>query len=187
MSLFPLFCWRKVQASVAISALFLAPLAFAQSPLAEAQLKAAFVLNFVRYIEWPESTFASKESAITLCTVGQDNGSFSLNALEGRKVQERPIKVRTNVPIDSLRSCHVAFFVEGETRRLRPVLRHLSGQALLTVSDIEGFIDQGGAIGIVQGEQRLQFEVNRGALEQAKLKASSQLLKLARAIINGGG
>ncbi|MEF8711286.1 MAG: YfiR family protein [Candidatus Accumulibacter propinquus] len=67
------------------------------------------------------------------------------------------------------------------------VLRTLAGQAVLTVSDADGFIDVGGAIGIVQGEGRLQFEVNRQALEQAQLKASSNLLKLARNLANFKG
>ena len=60
------------------------------------------------------------------------------------------------------------------------LLRALSGQPILTVSDAEAFIDGGGAIGLVRADQRLQFEVNRQALEQAQLRASSNLLKLAR-------
>jgi hypothetical protein len=76
------------------------------------------------------------------------------------------------------------FVADSEQRRLAQTLRSLAGEPILTVSDIEGFIDVGGSIGIVQGEQRLEFEVNRDALDQAQLKASSNLLKLARNLAN---
>ena len=158
-----------------------------QGPLSEAQIKAAFVLNFVRYVEWPERAFSSKDSPLTICLIGRDDGAIALAPLDGRKAQDRPIKVRFDVGPDAAGSCHVAFISETESRRVPTLLRGVKGLPVLTVSDAEGFIDQGGAIGMVRGEQRLQFEVNRTAIERAQLKASSHLLKLARAVLSPGG
>jgi len=157
-----------------------------QGPVAEPQLKAAFVLNFVRYIEWPETAFPNREAPIVICLIGREDGAIALSSLDGRKVQERTIKVRVDVAVDNARSCQAVFIGEAEARRVSATVRSLQSLPVLTISDAEGFIDQGGAIGIVRGEQRLQFEINRTALDRAQLKASSQLLKLARAVLTPG-
>lgn len=154
--------------------------ALAETQLSEHQVKAAFVLNFARYVEWPEKAFASREAVLVICLIGQDSIGAALTALESRQVQGRTLKVRHGVAAEDARGCHVAVISDSEQRRLVPTLRSLAGQPVLTVSDIEGFIDAGGTIGIVPGDGRLEFEINRAALEQAQLKAGSQLLKLAR-------
>jgi YfiR/HmsC-like len=152
----------------------------AQAPLSEAQVKTALVLNFARYVDWPESTFSSNTDTIVICLVGRDTLAGTLPGLETKQVRNRAIKVRMGVSSDDTRGCHVVFVSESEERRLVPLLKSLSDKAILTISDISGFIEAGGGIGIVQGETRLQFEVNIRALEVAKLKASSNVLKLAR-------
>lgn len=157
-----------------------------QGQVPEPQLKAAFVLNFVRYVEWPEAVFPALDAPIVLCTLGREDGAIALAALDGRKAQERLIKVRFEVAIENARTCQVLFISEAEARRIPAAVRALQALPVLTISDAEGFIDQGGAIGIVRGEQRLQFEINRTALDKAQLKASSQLLKLARAVLSPG-
>lgn len=180
--------WRWSAALPAVAlAMALSDTAPAQGSLAEPQAKAAFVLNFARYVEWPERTFATPEAPLLFCLLGRDSIGSALTALENRQAQGRPVAVRLLGHVDETRPCHVLFIGAAETRRLAYVLRTLAGQAVLTVSDADGFIDVGGAIGIVQGEGRLQFEVNREALEQAQLKASSNLLKLARNLANFKG
>jgi hypothetical protein len=158
--------------------------AVAQPPLPEQQAKAAFVFNFARYVEWPERAFGSREAPVVICVLGRDVFGSALTAVENRQVQGRPIRVRVGITAEAARSCHVVFVADSEQRRLAQTLRSFAGEPILTVSDIEGFIDVGGSIGIVQGEQRLEFEVNRDALDQAQLKASSNLLKLARNLAN---
>jgi nitrogen regulatory protein PII-like uncharacterized protein len=160
--------------------------AAAEPTLTEAQAKAAFVLNFARYIEWPASAFPQRDTPVVTCLVGRDVLGAALAALEGRAVQGRPLKVRRGVAPDEMHGCHVVVIGDAEERRVVPILRALAGQAVLTVGDSERFIDLGGAIGIVAGDERLQFEVNRGALDQAQLKAGAGLLKLARNLPSGG-
>ena len=162
-------------------------LAQAQPALTEAQAKAGFVLNFARYVEWPGAAFATRESPLVACLLDRDAMVGALSALEGRLVQGRPLKVRRSSGADDTRGCHLVFIGEAEERRVVPVLRALAGQPVLTIGDADHFVDLGGAIGIVLGEERLQFEVNRGALEQAQLKASASLLKLARSVLGNGG
>mgnify|MGYP000848336805 FL=1 len=159
----------------------------AQAAVSEAQAKAGFVLNFARYVEWPERVFAARDAPILLCVLARDDVATALTALDGRQVQGRPIAVRRLANADEARPCQVLFIAESEARRLAPTLRSLAGQPLLTVGDADGFIDAGGGIGIVRGDGRLQFEVNRAALDQAQLKASSNLLKLARNLADAKG
>ena len=148
--------------------------------ISEAQAKVAFLLNFARYVEWPDKAFPSREAPLVFCVVGRDSLGTAIQSLETRQVQGRPVRLRRGVTTEDARGCHVVFVADSEERRLVPTLRALAGQPVLTVGDVEGFIDAGGAIGIVAGDDRLQFEINRAALEQAQLKAGSQLLKLAR-------
>lgn len=159
----------------------------AQTALSEAQLKTALVLNFARYVNWPDASFATAADPVVICLVGRDTLGGALNAIESKQIQSRSIKVRTGVSGDDLRSCHVAFISDSEERRIVPLLKSLAEKSILTVSDMSGFIEAGGGIAIVQGETRLQFDVNRRALEQARLKASSNLLKLARNLNDSAG
>ena len=163
-----------------IATIMAAGSARAQGTLTEAQTKAAFVINFARYIEWPERIFTTRTAPLLICALGRSAVGNALEAHEGRQVQGRPVAVRQLLGIDETRPCQVLFIADSEERRMSQLLRALSGQPILTVSDADAFIDGGGAIGLVRAEQRLQFEVNRQALEQAQLKASSNLLKLAR-------
>lgn len=169
---------RCLAAALAVGA----PLALssAEPALPEGQVKSALVLNFARYVEWPESAFATAADPFLICLLGRDTLGGALSALEGKKIRARTVDVKSFLNADEVLGCHVVYIAETEERRLVPVLKRLSGKAILTLSDMSGFVEAGGAIGIVQGENRLQFEVNRKTLELSKLKASSNLLKLAR-------
>lgn len=171
-------CW--LAALLAIAAIVTTSRTVAQGTLTEAQAKAAFVINFARYVEWPERVFATSTAPILICALGRSTVANALEAHEGRQVQGHPVAVRQLLGIDEARPCQVLFIADSEERRMSQLLRAVAGQPILIVSDVEAFIDIGGAIGLVRADQRLQFEVNRQAIEQARLKASSNLLKLAR-------
>lgn len=145
------------------------------------------MLNFARYVEWPENSFLNPTDPLQLCLLGRDTLGGALSALESKQVSNRPVRTRIAMTVDEVRGCHVVFISDSEERRVVPLLRSLAERPVLTVSDIGGFAEAGGGIGIVQGDTRLQFDVNRRALEHAKLKASSQLLKLARTLVDSSG
>lgn len=182
-------CFRPLRAALCalatLAALAGSAAARAQHALPEHQLKAAFVLNFARYVTWPERAFAGRDASLVICVIGRDPAEVALADLEGKQAQGRTVRVRRAVAAEDSAGCHLAYVGESEARRLAPTLREL-GSRVLTVSDTDGFVDAGGAIGIVRGENRLQFEVNRGALDQGELKASAQLLRLARIVLNPG-
>lgn len=151
----------------------------------EEQLKAAFVFNFVRYIDWPVDGQA-QPAQIVACVIGSgDAFGQALAEFDGRAVAGRTFTVKRNVRPDAADSCQIAVLADVGDRAVFTSLDALPGQAVLTVSDVDGFVEAGGMIGLVRNGDRLQFDINAPALQRANLRASSQLLKLARNL--GGG
>ena len=175
--------WTRWRCALAL-AIGLGNTAHAQQGLSEAEAKAAFVYNFARLVEWPRAAFATPESPLAICLLGRDPVEASLPSLEKKRVKERRIEVRAIANVEDSQSCQVVYFAASETRRLPQMLHSLAGRPVLTISDTEAFIDLGGAIGLVYDDNRLQFEINRQTLFQAQLTASSNLLKLARNLID---
>lgn len=154
--------------------------AAAQTPLTESQAKASALFNFARYVDWPERVFATRESPFVFCLAGRESLPSGMAALEGRQLHGRITQVKRVFGIEELRVCHVLFIGENEERRLVPMMRAVANEAVLSVGDGANFIDAGGAIGIALEDGRIRFDINRATLEQAQLRASSNLLRLAR-------
>jgi hypothetical protein len=158
--------------------------AVAQPALTDAQAKAAALVNFARYVEWPERAFAGKDAAFVFCLAGRDSLGAASAALEGRSLHGHPTQMRRVLGVEELRGCHVLFIAEAEERRQLPMLRAVSGEPVLSVGDAGGFTDAGGAIGVTLDDGRIRFDINRAALDAAQLRASANLLRLARNVRN---
>ncbi len=175
---------RRLAGTLGVLAIWTAALsaALGQPSLSDQQLKAAYVLNFIRYTEWPERAFATPDSPLVVCVLG-DPGAAVLSGIAGKTLKGRSLQVRAVSSADEARACHALFIPELDARRFVSTLRALQNQPILTISEADGFIDIGGMIGLVHFDNRLQFEVNLSVVQQAQLKASSQLLRLARNVI----
>lgn len=149
---------------------------FAQAA-SESQLKAAYLVNFLKYIEWPE-----RRPTMTLCLFGRDSLGPHLASYEGRPLAGRELRVRRVGSPDHLAECNALFVPETEEARFATVLRWVGNQPILTVGDTDSFLHAGGAIVLVSGEGRLQFDINTDAINRAGLKAHSQMLRLARKV-----
>lgn len=147
----------------------------------EYQIKAAYLINFARYMEWPAGRLPAG-AVLRLCLLGRDPFGGSLLALEGRPVQGREVRFRQADSLDQALECHIVFVSGSEERRLGLILRGLSGRGVLSVSDIEGFAEAGGGIGMVTEDDRVRFDINQAALTRDGLRASSQLLRLGRQV-----
>ncbi|GAB3549305.1 hypothetical protein GCM10027343_30810 [Noviherbaspirillum agri] len=141
----------------------------------EPQIKAAFLVNFLKYVEWPEA-----KPTATICLFGHDALETYLTRVEGRPVAGRELRLRRVTHPNQTADCDVLYIPEHEEARFGIVLRWVDRQATLTVSDAEIFTRYGGAIALVRADGRLQFDINAQALQRAGLKPSSQLMKLAR-------
>lgn len=146
----------------------------------EAQLKAAYLVNFLKYIEWP-----GNHATLTICLFGRDNLGPYLAGYEGRQVAGRELRVRRVSSAEQLADCQELFVPESEEARFGAVLRWADKLPILTVSDAEGFLRDGGAIVLTRSEGRLQFDINTDAVNRAGLKAGSPMLRLARQVSGG--
>lgn len=144
----------------------------------ESQLKAAYLVNFLKYVEWPTA-----RSTVNICLFGRDSLGPYLANYEGRQIAGRELHIRKVTSPEQLADCQELFIPDTEEARISAVLRWVDKQAILTVSDSENFVREGGAIALIRNDGRLQFDVNNDAIGRANLKASSQMLRLARQII----
>ena len=148
----------------------------------EYQLKAVFLLNFARYVEWPAESLRNT-GRIELCVLGRDPFGEALEAIAGKQAQDREVSVRLLAMPQQAAECQLLFLAGSEERRMHAALRELASLPVLTVSDIDGFADAGGGIGFATVDDRVRFDINAAALQQASLKASAQLMRIARRVI----
>lgn len=167
--------------------------ALAQSPRAltapsDAAMQALFLYNFAKFVEWPEKVFSYPQAPITLCIYGEKPSEIRLaaSAIEGKLAQGREIKLRHTVTLAELGGCQIVFIPSAEKRWLSEALRLAHAAHALTVSDLDDFIESGGAIGLLTVGQQIRFEFNLDATQSAQLKVSAQLLKLAKTVKSQG-
>ncbi len=146
----------------------------------EAEVKAAFVYNFAKFVEWPPETLPVADSSLSLCVLGHDPVATELLQLEGREAQGRSLHVRSLESPDEIRGCHILFVGASEAPRFPLILQAAGDQPVLTVADRREFLRQGGVIYLYVDGQRVQFGVNLGAAQSRGLKLSARLLQLAR-------
>lgn len=148
-----------------------------------AAIKAAFVYNFAKFVEWPEAAFADPRSPLELCIAGPGLEG-RLQRLEGREAQGHPIRVRNLGAHDSATGCHILMLDTGAGERAQ-MLQSVDGKAVLTIADSVDFPREGGMIGLFVAANRVQFAVNLGAAHGAGLKLSSRMLQLAHSVQGG--
>lgn len=162
----------------------LSPHIGAAAPLAEYEVKAAFIHNIAKFVEWPATSSVS--GSARLCVAGKDPFGDALDALQGKPVGAANWEV---VRVDggrSLKECRVLFIAASERAHLTRILASIEGSPVLTVGDTEGYAGQGVMVNFYLEENRVRFEINRKAAARAGLAISAQLLKLAR-IVSGAG
>jgi hypothetical protein len=151
--------------------------------MAEYEVKAAFLLNFVRLIEWPASAFSDDDTPYVLGVFADDPFQGALEAvLEGSSIAGRPLRtMRIDSPRDAQR-CHLVFVPASQTKQLSTLKRAVAEAPVLLVTEGEDLARRGAAISFYQEGDRVRFEVNRQAAQRVKLKPSSRLLRLARLV-----
>lgn len=147
------------------------------------QIKAAFLYNFTRFVEWPEHAFGNRADPIVIGVLGDESIVTDLRALvAGRKVNGRSIAVRSVATADEAADAQVLFVATGATLPIAELAAALAHRPVLTVGEAPGFADAGGAIQLVEQSGKLRFEINMAAAGRANVKVSSELQKLATAV-----
>ena len=147
------------------------------APLREYELKAAFLLNFVRFVDWPASQGAP--TAVSVCVLGSDAVDESFRPIRGRRVRGRPIAYSRVRLANETSACDVLFVADTEATRIPDLLTQVRDRHLLTVGETDRFVAVGGIIGFVYRKNELRFEINLDAAERAGIGIRSELLTLA--------
>ena len=179
----PVFCARPFLISVMIAlSLFSAPISRAQSSKpTDYQVKAIYLYNFGRFIEWPAS--ASKNDSFLVCVLGRDPfGSALDRAFAGENIGGKHIVAKRISTLQESAGCQILFLSGTEESRAKQILEALDKEAVLTVSDMPLFSERGGMIQFVSDGNRIRFEVNLAATQRAGLTLSSELIRVASAV-----
>jgi hypothetical protein len=146
----------------------------------EYEVKAAFIFNFARFIEWPPGAFKDAADPFVIAVLGPDPFGRSLDeTLAGKSVSGHPVSIRRVSQPEETRGAHIVFVGTSDRARVSALLSQVGQEGVLTVGEGERFAAQGGIIGFLLRGRRVRFEINQRKAGEANLKVSSQLLKLA--------
>ena len=154
----------------------------ADSPSLEQQVKSAFVVNFIQFVDWPAAAFDTPDAPVILGVADEGElGAALAAATNGKSVRGRKILIR-HVTDSDLGRCHVLVIGTIEGTDLTKLLQAAAAASTLTIGESSHFTEAGGMINFYLEDRKIRFEINLAAGQRAQLQFSSKLLKLARVV-----
>jgi hypothetical protein len=151
----------------------------------EYQLKAAFLSNFAKFVEWPPASFSSPQDPIVICILGVDPfGDALRQAVNGKMIEDRKPVVHQISDVRQAGGCSILFISSSERKRLRAILAEIKTNGILTVGDTGNFAVEGGVINLKLEGGRVRLQINLDAADRQKLRISAKLLSLAQIVKN---
>jgi hypothetical protein len=157
--------------------------ALASVPSREYQIKAAFLYNFAKFVDWPPEAFRDENAPFVIGILGVDPFGEAFDSLKEKPVRSRRLAIQRFTRVEEIEGCHMLYVSPSARQALRSVLDALRNSPTLTVSELDGFAQQGGMIGFVTVDNKIHFDINQSVAGRHRLKISSQLLKLARTVL----
>jgi hypothetical protein len=162
--------------------MWLAPRAGGQE-VEEYQVKAAFLYNFAKFVEWPSRAFQTPQDPLMVCVLGHNPfGSALEDVIRGKSIEGRAFVFRQVSDAAEANTCQILFISASEGKRFRSLWGSLKPAGILTVGEVQGFAADGGVINFKLDGGRVHFEINADAAEHAQLHISSKLLSLAQIV-----
>ena len=192
---------RSLVLAVVLLGCLLASSAYAENQSGqykEYEVKAAFILNFLKFVDWPEARMAHDGNQITIGIIGEDPFGSAADIFKDKTVEGRTVVVKRfdgirqlkamaekdkNEKLEALGNCHLLFICPSEQKPVREIIDVVGKHNVLTVGDTDGFIESGGNINFFIEDNKIRFDINLAAAEKAGLKIRAQLLRLAKNVI----
>jgi hypothetical protein len=169
----------------------------------EYEIKAAFIYNFLKFVDWPEEKMAHSENQIVVGIIGVDPFGAATDIFKDKKVEDRNVVIKrfegieqlkktvekdkpANEKLEALKTCHLLFICPSEQKRASEIIDIVGKNGVLTVADTSGFIESGGGINFLMEDNKVRFDINLTAAEKGGLKIRSQLLRLAKRVVKDG-
>lgn len=149
------------------------------APLEEYEIKAAFLYQFSKFVEWPELT--SQES-FTICIFGSNPFSKFIEDLETSEMKSKKVRVHLVTGTDPMDSCQILFIPRNE-HKAAGIVQKIIPKRILTVGETENFLAAGGIINFIKQGNKIRFEINQKQAEASGIKISSKLLSVAIKVI----
>jgi hypothetical protein len=168
--------------SVAVAVMLLA-LRVPGEAMDEYQVKAAFLYNFAKFVEWPAGVFKTAKDPMLICVLGHNPfGNALEEAIGGKSIAGRALAYRQVSDSESAAACQILFVGLADSKHFRSLLENLKPMGILTVGEAPGFASDGGVINFKLDDGRVHFEINVDAAEQKQLHISAKLLSLAQIV-----
>lgn len=149
----------------------------------EDRVKAGYLFNFARFVDWPAESWPRADGSILICSIGDDRLAEVLQqVVVGKQANGRRIETRRISSSQEGRSCHILLIGFHNQQRALEMLHGLQDAKVLTVGQVDGFTDLGGMINLVRTARTVELEINPKAAEAAGLKISSRLLAVSRVV-----
>lgn len=152
----------------------------------EYNVKAAYILLFIRYVTWPSGSFAAPDTPITVGILGWDPfGKVLDETLEGMSVNGRRLEPRRLDDVNGARNCHVVFMARDEQSRLAGWVRELGNRPILTIAESPEAIAAGAMVNFILEGNTIRFEIGRTAAEKSGMRIASPMMVSAKKIHGG--
>ena len=167
----------------------------------EYQVKGAFLYNFIKFVDWPEEKNDDNNKSFTIGIIGKDPFGSAFKSIKDKPVKGKKVVVKhfkdfealkkskekndseANQQIESIKNCHFLFICDSEAKSIRDIINAVKANNILTVADTTNFLEVGGIINFVMENKKVRFEINNTAAKRSKLEIRSQLLRLAKRVV----
>ncbi len=191
-----------VLALVLITAVVSPKVCTASTKSSEYQVKAAFLYNFIKFVDWPQKKAANNNESFTIGIIGKDPFGEAFTPIKGKKIKNRNVivkqfdtfeelkksskgdKSKLNEKIQAIKKCHLLFICTSEKKNLKEIINLVKEDGVLTVGEMPNFIESGGITNFLLEDKKVRFEINVTAAKRAGLKIRSQLLRMAKRLID---
>jgi len=154
----------------------------------EDQVKAAYLYNFAKFVDWPATSFSGLTDPMVICSIGDERmGEILQELVRGKPSRGRPVETREVSNDGQLNSCHILLIAFADKEHISQILRRVQSHTVLTVGESEEFMRLGGMINLARNDSNIELEINPKAAAAAGLKISSRLLAVARVVGGGPG
>lgn len=149
----------------------------------EHEVKAVFLFNFAQFVEWPTKDLPESNSPIIIGILGKDPfGVYLEETIRGEAVNGHPLAIEHYTDPAEIKNCHILFITAGKTTRFDTIIKALEGKDILTVSDGNNFVKQGGMIRFLTENNKIRLRINLKAVKASGITISSKLLQLSEII-----
>ncbi len=163
--------------------LILSPSLQAKEQSIEYKVKAAYLYNFSKFTDWPNDSAFTEQKTFTICILGDDPFGSAIAPIKTKYIRKQPIKLMYFSQMDpGINQCKILFIAETNTNAVQSILLTLADSNILTVGESSDFAINGGIIGFVINDGRVQFQVNKQAARRARLEIDPRLLKLGQVV-----